>query len=60
MAEWIEMLLIAGVVSIGLMAIGKAIASGLAISRRPSHHLAQQTGTLPVPPEAEVPPPGGQ
>ena len=50
--EWI----IAGVVSIGIIAVGKAIITGLAISRRPSHHLAKETGTAPVPPAAQIPP----
>jgi hypothetical protein len=48
--------LIAGVVAIGLMALGRAILTGLAMSRRPPHHLAQQTGTSPVPPDAQIPP----
>jgi len=51
------LLRIAGVVSVGVIAVGKAIITGLAISRRPSHHLAQQTGTSPVSPEADIPPP---
>jgi hypothetical protein len=52
----IEIVLIAGVVAIGLMALGRAILTGLAMSRRPPHHLAQQTGTSPVPPDAQIPP----
>jgi hypothetical protein len=51
-----EIILIAAVVAIGLIAVGKAITTGFAISRRPSHHLAEQTGTSPVPPEAQIPP----
>jgi hypothetical protein len=57
MPLWIQ-LLIAGVVSVGVIA-DKAIITGLAISRRPLHHLAQQSGTSPPSKEAEVPPPGG-
>jgi hypothetical protein len=49
-------LLIAGVIFIGVIAAGKAIITGLAISRRSSHHLAQQSGTSPPSKEAEVPP----
>ena len=57
MAIQIEIVLIAGVVAIGLIVLGRAISVGLAISRRPSHHLAQQTGTSPVPPAVDVRPP---
>jgi len=53
----IEIVIIAAVVSLAIIAVSKAIITGLAISRRPSHHLATQTGTSPVPPEAQVPPP---
>ena len=55
MAIQIEILLIAGVVAIALIVLGKTIVTGLAMSRRPSHHLAEQTGTKPVPPEAQIP-----
>jgi hypothetical protein len=57
MAIQIEIVLIAGVVAIGLIVLGRAIVIGLAISRRPSHHLAQQTGASPVPPALDVRPP---
>lgn len=53
----LEIIVIAAVVAIGLIVLGKAIMTGLAISRRPSHHLAERTGTSPVPPEAQIPPP---
>jgi hypothetical protein len=56
MAIQIEIVLIAGVAAIGLIVLGRVIATGLAISRRPSHHLAQETGASPVPPEAQIPP----
>jgi len=62
MAIQIEIWLIAAVAAIALIVVGKAIITGLAISRRASHHLATQTGTSPVPPETQVPPqipPGG-
>ena len=45
----LEIILIAAVVAIGLIVLGKAIMTGFAMSRRPSHHLAEQTGTSPVP-----------
>jgi hypothetical protein len=56
MGEFIETLIIAAVVSLGIIVLGRAIIVGLAISRRSSHHLATQTGTTPVPPEANLPP----
>jgi hypothetical protein len=57
MPLWIQ-LLIAGVISIGVIAVGSAIITGLAISRRSSHDLARQSGTSPPSKEAELPPPG--
>jgi hypothetical protein len=36
MAIQIEIVLIAGIVAIGLIVLGRAIVAGLAISRRPS------------------------
>jgi hypothetical protein len=63
MQLWIEWL-IGGVVSVvvlvGVIPVVRAIVTGLAISRRPSHHLARQTGTTPVPPEIEIPPTFGR
>jgi hypothetical protein len=56
MAVQIEIVLIAGIVAIGLIALGRGIVTGLAISRRQAHHLAQQPGTSPVPPQAQIPP----
>jgi hypothetical protein len=58
MVEFIESLIIAAVVSVGIMVAGKGIITGFAISRRRSHHLATQTGTTPVPLEAQIPPNG--
>jgi len=52
---FIETVIIAAVVSVGIIVGGRAIRRGLAISRRPSHHLAEQTGVTPVPPEADIP-----
>lgn len=54
-ASFIETVIIAAVVSVGIIAVGRAIIRGLSISRRPSHQLAEQTGTTPVPPEAQIP-----
>ena len=56
MAIQIEIVLIAGVVAIALIVLGRAIVTGITISRRRAHHLAKQTGALPVPPEVELPP----
>jgi hypothetical protein len=55
MAIQIEIVLIAGVVAIAFIVLGRAIMTGLAMSRRASHHLAEQTGTKRVPLEAQVP-----
>jgi hypothetical protein len=52
MIEWV----IAGVVAVGIIVVARAIMTGLIMSRRASHHLAEQTGTKPVPPEAQLPP----
>jgi hypothetical protein len=59
MQLWIEWLIggvVSVVVAVGVIAVVRTIVTGLTISRRPSHHLAQQTGTSPVPPEIELPP----
>ena len=52
MIEWV----IAGIVAVGIIAVGRAIITGLTMSHRPSHHLAEQKSTKPVPPEAQLPP----
>jgi len=54
--EWLIGGVVSVVVSVGVIAVVRAIVTGLAISRRPPHPLAQQTGTSPVPPEIEIPP----
>jgi hypothetical protein len=41
----------------GLWLLFEVGASPPAISRRPTHHLAEQTGTSPVPPEVDLRPP---
>lgn len=51
--------LIAGVVSIGLIVVARAITTGLSISRRPPREPGKPSGTAPIPPEADVPPPSG-
>jgi hypothetical protein len=53
----IEIVLIAGVAAIGLIVLGRFIVTGLAISHRPSHHLAERTGASPVPPAVDIRPP---
>ena len=58
MAIQLEIILIAGVIAVGLIVLGKAIMTGFTMSRRPSHHLAEQTGSSPVPPAADIRPPG--
>ena len=54
-----EIMLVAGIVAIGLIVVGKVIMTGFAMSRRPSHHLAEQTGIPPVRPESDILPPSG-
>jgi len=58
MAIEIEIVLIAGVVAIGLIVLGRAIVTAITIFRRPSHHLAERTGAKPVPPAVDIRPPG--
>jgi hypothetical protein len=58
MAIQIEIVLIAGVVAVGLIVLGKAIVTGFTVSKRPTHHLAEQTGSSPVPSAVDVQPPG--
>jgi len=54
MAIQIEIILIAGLVAAALIILVKQIRTGRAMSRRPSHHLAEQTGSSPVPPEVDL------
>ena len=58
MAIQIEIVLIAGIVALALIVVGRAIVTGFRISRRPSHHLAKQTGVPPPPPGIDQRPPG--
>jgi len=55
---FVETLIIAAIVSVGLIVGGAALIRARAISRRASHHLATQTGTQPVPPTVDMRPPG--
>lgn len=57
MGIFIETVIIAAIVSVGIIALSRAISRGLAISRRPAHHLSPRTGADAVPPEAQIPPP---
>jgi hypothetical protein len=57
MAIQLEIILIAGLVAGALIILGKAIMTGIAMSRRPSHHLATRTGASAVPPEVDLRPP---
>jgi hypothetical protein len=58
MAIQIEIVLIAGVVAIGLIVFGRAIITGLTVSKRPTHHLSEKTGSSPVPSAVDIRPPG--
>ena len=57
MAIEVEIVLIAGVVAIGLIVLGKTIILAMTMSRRRAHHLAQQTGNLPVRSGVDIRPP---
>jgi hypothetical protein len=57
MAIQIEIVSIAAMVAIGLIVLAGAIATGIGISRRRAHHLAEQTGSSPMPPAVDVRPP---
>jgi hypothetical protein len=57
LAMFIETIIIAGVVSLGLIVGGAAIIRGFIISRRASHHLATHSGGSPVPAAVDIRPP---
>ena len=57
MAIQIEIVLIVGIAAVALIVVGKAMMIGFAISRRPSHHLADKTGASSVPPAVDIRPP---
>jgi hypothetical protein len=59
MAIFIETVIIAAAVSLGIIVGGAAIIRGFVISRRSSHHLATRTGASRVPPTVDEQPPGG-
>jgi hypothetical protein len=59
MALFAETVIIAALVSLGIIVGGTAIVRGFVISRRSSHHLAARTGASPVPPTVDMRPPGG-
>jgi hypothetical protein len=58
MPLWVD-LLIAAVVSFGVIAVVRAIITGLTIARRPPHDTGQQSSTSPKALEAQIPPPPG-
>jgi hypothetical protein len=57
MVNFIEMVIIAAVVSLGIIVGAGAIIRGFVISRRRSHHLATHSGDSPVPPAVDIRPP---
>jgi hypothetical protein len=59
MAVFIETVMIAALVAMGIIVGGAAIIRGFVSSRRPSHHTATQTGASPVPPTVDMRPPEG-
>jgi hypothetical protein len=54
MAIQLEIILIAGLVAGALIIPGKQIRTEIAMSRRPSHHLAEQTDRSPVLPKVDI------
>jgi hypothetical protein len=54
MAIQLEIILIAGLVAGALIILGKQIRTGIAMSRRPPHHLAEKMGSSPAPPEVDL------
>ena len=48
-------LLVAGVVSIGVIVVARAIITGLSIARRPPHDPSKEPSPSRVPPEAQIP-----
>ena len=59
MAVFIETVIIAALVAVGIIVGGTAIIRAFVVSRRPSHHTATNTGISPVPPTVDMGPPGG-
>ena len=59
MAVFIETVIIAALVALGIIVGGAVIIRGFIASRRPSHHAATDTGVSPVPPTVDMRPPGG-
>jgi hypothetical protein len=47
---FIESVIIAAVVALGILVGGGALVRAFVISRRPSHHTARHSGASPVPP----------
>jgi hypothetical protein len=56
MPIWAQ-LLIAGIAALGFLAVGKAIITGLAMSRRPAHQDTPQS-EHPRASRSQIPPPG--
>jgi hypothetical protein len=59
MAVFIETVIIAALVALGIIVGGAAIVRGFVVSRRPSSHTATHTGVSPVPPTVDMRPPEG-
>jgi hypothetical protein len=59
MAVFIETVIIAALVALGIIVGGAALIRGFVVSRRPSHHTSTRTGASPVPPTVDIRPPEG-
>jgi hypothetical protein len=59
MAVFIETVIIAALVALGIIVGGTALIRGFVISRRRSHPTATRTGVSPIPPSVDIRPPEG-
>jgi hypothetical protein len=59
MAVFIETVIIAALVALGIIVGGAALIRGFVVSRRPSHHNSTRIGASPVPPTVDMRPPEG-
>jgi len=59
MAVFIETVIIAALVALGIIVGGGAIIRAFIVSRRSSDHAATHTGVSPVPPTVDMGPSGG-
>jgi len=59
MAVFIDTVIIAALVALGIIVGGAARILGFVVSRRPSHHTSTRAAASPVPPTVYMRPPEG-